>query len=229
MAFVVAVAQQKGGAGKSTLAASLAVALAQGWEGAQGSEGRPPARVALIDSDPQRSLERWHAERARQPGERVALGFLAASGWRLSGQLTRLRAEHDAILLDTPPHAETDARLAIRAADLVLMPVQPSAADLWASEATIALAAAEKRPLVAVLNRVPAQGRQRAQALAALAALGVTVLPGGLGNRAGIAHAFALGLAVTETEPRSVAAAELRALAAAVRGYFAGMGAAGRM
>lgn len=207
MAFVVAVAQQKGGAGKSTVAANLATALAAGGH-----------RVALLDSDPQHSLVRWDAARRRHPGRAAPLRFESPTGWRLPGLLATLRREQDFIVLDTPPHAETDARLAIRAADLVLMPLQPSAADLWASEATLALAAAEKRPLAALLNRVPPQSGPRQRVTAALAARQVRLLEVTLGNRQGFATAFEDGLAVTEAAPRTVAAAEVRALAAAIRG-----------
>lgn len=211
MAFVVAVAQQKGGAGKSTVAANLAAALGAGG-----------ARVALLDTDPQQSLARWHAERLKRGVRAVKLRFDAPAGWRVGGALDRLRGELDFAILDTPPHAETEARVAIRAADLVLMPLQPSPADLWASEATLKLAAAERRNLAALLNRVPAQGRLREQVAAGLAALEVPLLGPTLGNRAGFAQAFQEGLAVTEAAPRSPAAAEVEALAEAIRSLARG-------
>ena len=206
MAFVVAVAQQKGGSGKSTVAANLAAVLASG--------GR---RVALLDTDPQGSVTRWHEERRRRAANGLApLFFDRPSGWRVPTALDRLRRDHDVVVLDTPPHAGTDAKVAIRAADLVLMPVQPSPADLWASEGTRRLAAEEKRPLRALLNRVPAQGRMRDRVAAALGEMDVPLLEQCLGNRAHFATAFLDGLAVTEAAPRSAAAAEARALAEAV-------------
>ncbi len=206
MAFVVAVAQRKGGAGKSTVAATLATALA-----ARG------ARVALLDTDPQKSLRRWHEE--RQARSAVAeLAFEAPSGWRIAAALDRLRRDggQDFVLLDTPPHDDTDARLAIRAADLVLVPLQPSPADLWATDATLALAEAERRPVRLLLNRVPATGRLAPQIAAELARRRLPLLNEALGNRSAYASAFAQGLGVVEAQPRSTAAEEARRLAAAV-------------
>jgi chromosome partitioning protein len=206
MAFVVAVAQQKGGSGKSTIAANLAAVLA--------ADGR---RVALLDTDPQGSVTRWHQERQRRADGRAApLHFDRPSGWRVPGALDRLRGDRDVVVVDTPPHAGTDAKVAIRAADLVLMPLQPSPADLWASEGTRKLAAEERRALRALLNRVPAQGKMRDRVAAALAEQEVPLLEETLGNRAQFGAAFLDGLSVTEAAPRSAAAAEMRALAAAV-------------
>jgi chromosome partitioning protein len=216
MVFVVAVAQQKGGAGKSTVAANLAVALA-------ADAGR--TKVALLDTDPQASLARWHAAREKRADSRAAaapLRFEAPSGWRVGGALDRLRREADFIVLDTPPHAETDARVAIRAADLVLMPLQPSPLDLWASEATLKLAAEERRPVAALLTRVPPQGRLKEIIASALAGRGVALIGPSLGNRTGFAQAFLDGLGVTEQAPRTAAAEEVRALAAAVRAWAEG-------
>lgn len=205
MAFVVAVAQRKGGAGKSTLAANIAVAFAAG--------GR---RVALLDTDPQHSLERWFAERQHRGATSPPLEFAATAGWRLPALLDRLRRDQDCIVLDTPPHDDTDARTAIRVADLVLMPLQPSAADLWAAEATLRIAAAERRPVVAVLNRLPPQPKVRQGLETELAHRQVRVLSAGLGNRAPFAAAFAQGLSVIEAWPRSIAAQEVRAVAVAI-------------
>ncbi len=116
------------------------------------------------------------------------------------------------VLVDSPPHLDTDARLAIRAADLVLVPLQPSAPDLWAAEGTLALARAEKRRIGLVLNRASAAGTMRRAVEAEIGRRGLTLLPTALGNRAAYAQAFAAGLGVIEAAPRSAAAAEISGL-----------------
>jgi len=203
VAFVIAIAQQKGGAGKSTLAANLAAALAA------------RRRVALLDTDPQATLTRWAELRARHQGA-AAITFDAPSGWRVTGAIDKLKRDHDVVLIDTAPHAQTDSRVAIRAADLVIVPMQPAGPDLWASEATLQLAAAEKRAARVLLNRVPAQGRLKEVILAELATRKLATLGPGLGNRTGYATAFMLGLGVTEAAPRSTAAEEITATLAAL-------------
>ncbi len=203
MAVVITVAQQKGGAGKTTLAANLAAALA------------PRRRVGLLDIDPQHSLARWHALRAAHNGA-APVALSDVSGWRLANELDRMRRDHDVLIVDSPPQIDTDARLAVRGADLVLVPLQPSPPDLWAAEGTLALAAAERRPARLVLNRVPAAGRLRSTVEAEIARRSLPRLTATLGNRAGIAASFARGLGITETAPRSVAAAEMLALLAEI-------------
>ncbi|WP_376090620.1 ParA family partition ATPase [Roseomonas sp. CCTCC AB2023176] len=202
MAFVVAVAQRKGGAGKSTVAANLAVALAAG------------APVGLLDTDPQGTLARWHGLR---PAGSARLSFEAVSGWRVPATVDRLRRDHAFVILDTPPHADTDSRVAMRAADLVLIPLQPSLPDLWAMEATLEVAAAERKPVALLLNRVPAQGNAAREVAAMLRKRDLPILPAHLGNRTAFAAAFGAGLGVTEHAPRTAAATEARALAEAIR------------
>jgi chromosome partitioning protein len=206
MAFVIAVAQRKGGAGKSTIAANLATAYAE-----QGQ------RVALLDVDPQHSLARWDELRGRSPKARP-LHFEAPSGWRVPGILDRLRRDSDVVLLDTAPHDDTDARVAIRSADLVIVPLQPSAADLWSMDATLDLAKKEGRQVLLVLNRAPASGRLLDSVTAAIRERGLPLAGATIGNRAAYAQAFMAGLGAVEAAPKGVAAEEMRALAAALRG-----------
>lgn len=202
---IITIAQQKGGAGKTTLVASLAAA----WAATR--------RVTIIDIDAQHSLTRWHSLRtARNSAPVITLAEIA--GWRLAGELDKLRRSADIILIDSPPQIDTDARQAVRAADLVLVPIQPSPPDLWAAEGTFELAKAEKRRLAIVLNRAPASGKLRSMVEADIAKLGHTVLPTVLGNRTGFATAFAQGLGVTEAAPNSRAAQELRSLLADIEG-----------
>jgi chromosome partitioning protein len=207
---VVAVAQQKGGSGKTMLAAQLAVALAE-----------TGLRVAVLDIDPQGSLTVWGKLRAAAPKASAAITSVATSGWRLTAELEKLRAAHDMILIDTPPVIDSDARRAIRAADLVLIPLNPSPPDLWAAEGTIKLAAEEKRRIALVFNRAPAASRLRKRMEAEIAARGLALLAVALANRAGYANAFADGLGVTEAGPATQAADELRALATALREHIA--------
>ncbi len=200
MAVVITIAQQKGGTGKTTLAANIAAAFAA------------TRRVALLDIDPQKSLSRWHGLRVARRAPATALAFSDISGWRLAAELERLKRDHDVVLIDSPPQLDTDARVAVRAADIALVPIQPSLPDIWAAEGTLALAGEERRPAHLVFNRVPSASRLRETIEADLAARRLPLLRSALGNRAGFAHAFAAGLGVTEAAPRSTAAAELRAL-----------------
>jgi chromosome partitioning protein len=204
-AIVLTVAQQKGGAGKTTLAAQLAAALAA------------DRRVAVLDIDPQKSLARWHALRKNAAHAASAgLTFAETAGWKLAAEIDRLRRDHDVVLIDSPPHAETEARLAVRAADLVLVPLQPSPVDLWATGPTLDLARAEKREARIVLNRAPSRGRLLEAVQAEIARGATPALAASLGNRSAYAMAMAAGLGVTESAPGSLAAAEVRGLVSAL-------------
>ncbi|MDE3016920.1 MAG: ParA family protein [Pseudomonadota bacterium] len=198
MAKVITIAQQKGGAGKTTVAAHIAVALAQ-----KGN------RVAALDIDPQGSLSYWHGLREKRFGEGyTGLVFNALSGWRVGSEVARLRKQCDFIIIDSPPHTETEARTAVRSADFILIPVQPSPTDLWATKATLELAKAEKIPVKVLLNRVPANSRLAGIIREELTDLAETTL----GSRVLFAAALMEGRAATEVEPGSRAAGEVKAL-----------------
>ena len=201
MALVITIAQQKGGAGKTTLASNLASL----WSMSR--------RVALLDIDPQRSLSRWLSLRRDNLPEAPAIAFSDASGWRLAGELERLSKEADVLIVDTPPQIDSDAARAIRAASLVLIPVQPSMPDLWAADGTLELAAKEHTPVAIMLNRSPAKSRLRTAVEKEIAASGLTLMASVLGSRSAYAQAFAQGMGVAEAQPKSLAAAEITSLA----------------
>lgn len=206
MSKVITIAQQKGGAGKTTVAAHLAVALAQ-----KGN------RVAILDIDPQGSLTHWHQIREKRFGEGyTGLTHVQVSGWRVASEVSRLRKMADFIIIDSPPHTETEARTAIRAADLIIIPVQPSPTDLWATKATLDLAQAEKIPVKVLLNRVPANSKLALKIAEELDALAETIL----GNRVLFASAIMEGRGVTEADPNSTAANEMKALVKEVQKVF---------
>jgi len=207
MAKVITIAQQKGGAGKTTVAAHIAVALSQ-----KGN------RVAIVDIDPQGSLGYWHNIREQALGEGyTGLTFATLSGWRVGSEVSRLRKQCDYIIIDSPPHTETEARTAIRSADLIVIPVQPSPTDLWATKATLELAKAEKIPVKVVMNRVSANSRLAATIAAELPE---ELAEATLGNRVLFAAALMEGRTATEVEPTSTAAAEVKALVKEILAVF---------
>jgi chromosome partitioning protein len=205
--LVITIAQRKGGAGKTTLAAQLAVAWAQSG-----------ARVALLDIDPQGSLAAWvELRRARLGTSAVGFAFAALPGWRAAPWIEEQARRADLIVIDNPPHTETEAQIAVRAAGLVIIPVQPSPLDLWATEATLQMVRDERRRPLVVLTRVPPRSGLTDQIAAELARSGAPVAATRIGNRIALVRAMMSGLGVVESEGASQAAAEITAFADEVR------------
>lgn len=197
MAKIITIAQQKGGAGKSTVAAHIAVALFQ--------QGR---RVTLVDIDPQGSLTMWHSLRQEKFGKGyTGMNFVSSSGWRLGSAVATAKSNSDFIIIDSPPHTETEAKTAIRAADLVVIPMQPSPTDLWATKATLDFARLEKKMARVLINR-----NNSSKVARDIASKTSEAMTASLGSRVLFSSCFTQGACVTETDPHSQAAFEVKAL-----------------
>lgn len=181
-ARVITVAQQKGGVGKSTLAIHLAVAFAK-----QGLS------VMLFDTDMQGTSSHWHAQRKTSD-----IGLMATSGWRLTRDLAMAREANDIVIIDCPPHAEMDIKVSTRAADMVLLPMQPSPADLWAIRETLNTVKSESNEAMVVLNRVVPRANITNQIKDKLIAMDIPFADTVIGNRVLFAAAMESGMTVLD-------------------------------
>ena len=199
----IALITQKGGSGKSTLSASLAVEAQANRE-----------TVFLVDMDPQRSLSTWARNRSDD-----RLGVEAIEAGQLASVLGTLeRSQVTLTILDTPASLTDASEAAMRAADLVLIPVRPSVFDIWASEATWRRARDLEKPFAFVLNQCPiVQGNRRLRdAAAALEEMGGILQPM-ITTRVDYQEAILRGLGPTEVNPIGPAADEVRQLWASLR------------
>ncbi len=194
----IVIASQKGGVGKTTIAAHLAVAA--------GLRGQ---LCALLDTDPQQSLTEWWQERKSETPALISVTDL--------NQLAAIKQQCDEdgvklLIVDTPPaYADLIAK-AVAVADLVVIPCRPSPHDLRAVGATVALAEKLNAPFVFVLNSINPRANVSGEAFALLASHG-EVVPQSLGNRTSFATSATHGQTVLETEPKSPGAEEMLRLA----------------
>ncbi|MCW4460801.1 AAA family ATPase [Sphingomonas sp. BT-65] len=207
--MIVALLNQKGGVGKTTLALHLA--------GAWAAEGRP---VLLVDADPQASALDWSDARAREGLDR-RFGVVGLPRETLHRELPALARGAAHILIDGPPRVTGVARAALLAADLVLVPVQPSPLDGWASAEMLRLIEEARlfRPELAArfaLNRCAPRTHLLRDTAAALAAADPPRLDSRIGQRVAFAEAMRTGRLADELDPAGPAAAEIAALAAEV-------------
>ena len=206
----IALVTQKGGAGKSTLASSLAVAAHEAGE-----------RVCLIDLDPQATLTTWGKTR----GE-ADIPVVAATPVKLPAVIAALADKGVTLaFIDTPGAEGPAASAAMSAAQLCLIPARPTAFDLWASANTREALKRGKGDYVFVLNQCPPaqQSARIEEGVAALEAMGGLLSPLVLA-RVDYQEAARLGWGVTELNPHGAAAGEMRALWASLKKRLAKAG-----
>lgn len=208
MSKIIAILNQKGGAGKTTIATNLARALQ--LEGEQ---------VLLVDSDPQGSARDWNAA---NEGELVPV--IGLDRPTLHKDIKAV-GEHDWIVIDGAPQIAELAVAAIKCADVILIPVQPSPYDIWACEDLVDIIKArqevtEGKPRAAfIISRLIKNTQLGKEIGEALEGYELPVLKQFTGQRVIYAKSAATGSSVLDAEPHSDAAAEMKLLTQEIREF----------
>jgi chromosome partitioning protein len=203
--MILALLNQKGGVGKTTLALNLA--------GAWAAMGK---RVTLIDADPQGSALDWSQQRSREGLPRL-FGVIGLARDTLHREAPEIARDADHVVIDGPPRVTGLVRSALLASDLLLIPVQPSPFDGWASAEMLTLLSEARiyRPELAarfVLNRCGARTILSRETAEALAEHDPPVLGCTIGQRIAFAVAAQSGRLASELDEDSPAAREIATL-----------------
>lgn len=200
---VIAVANQKGGVGKSTLTGHLAVKAS--------TEQAGP--VILIDTDEQGSLSAWWNNREAPEPAFVSLPELAVLARVID---TVGQGGGSYVFIDTPPQATAAIAEVIEQADFVLIPIRPSPHDLRAVGRTIEIVHAAGKPFAFVVTQAKQNALLTVQAMGALSAHG-TVSSTVIHDRVDYAASMSNGLTVLETDPKGRSAGEVSDLWAFIK------------
>jgi chromosome partitioning protein len=194
---ILTIASQKGGAGKTTLSAHLAVEAERNGAGP----------VVVVDTDPQGSLADWWNQRAVETPL-----FAAVAIGRLADHMTALRREGvNLVVIDTPPAFVDTIRAAIAVAHLVLIPARPSPHDLRAVGVIVGMAEDLKKPFGFVVNGATPRTTIALEAVQALAQHG-RVAPVIVHQRIDFAASMVDGRTASEVNGRSRSAEEVAEL-----------------
>lgn len=200
--MILALLNQKGGVGKTTLAVHIAAALA--------IKGRS---VLLVDADPQGSALDWSATRQADP----LFSVVGLPKNNLHKEIPAHAAKYEDVIIDGPPRVNELARAAILASDMVLIPVQPSPYDVWAAKDIVDLlreAAVFKENQICrfVINRKIVNTAIGRDVVDALGSYSIPVLSSSIAQRVAFAESAGQGSTVVETDPAGQAADEINEL-----------------
>ena len=207
MSKVITIAQQKGGSGKTTIAANLATVFSL----------KNNLRTTILDTDPQGSLGKWFMTRIAKLQDKNTIEFKTASLWGAQYEAKTLKEKSDIIIIDTPPKIDADGRPAIQIADLVIIPISPSHVDFWATESIIELAKREKKEILVLVNRANSKSKLIREAMRFVKDMNVSSANTILGNRQIFVSSMGLGLTAIEKQRTGKGCLEILSLAKEVR------------
>ena len=197
---VITIAQQKGGTGKTTLAVHLALAFIKYHN----------LKIVIIDTDPQGSLGKWFVVRLEKKVSNENLTFKTASLWGAQYESKILKQDHDIVIIDTPPKIESDARPAIEASNLVLIPIAPSPVDFWATESIIEIAKKAKRKILIQINRANHRSKLISKTHEYIKSINISAIKTLIGHRQIFIASMGEGKTVVEKQRKSKAVEEIR-------------------
>jgi len=200
----VAVLNEKGGSGKTTIATNLASAWHKGGHD-----------VLLLDADPQLTALDW-SDSGGQDG--VPVIHLGDSS--LDNDLPRVGDSFDLVVIDGAPRMGSLTASAVRVADLVVIPIQPSAADIWSAETVVNVCQSHGTPGVVVLSRAVVGTREADEATGALESFDMPVLSSRTCQRVAYSRALGQGESVLDLSGAAKAANEIRSLASEVLSHL---------
>ena len=199
---VITIAQQKGGTGKTTLSVHLALAFIKYHN----------LKVAVIDTDPQGSLGKWFMIRTEKKNSDDSLTFKTASLWGAQYESKTLKKDHDIVIIDTPPKIESDARPAIEAADLVLIPMSASHVDFWATGAIVDIAKKANKKILIQINRSNQRSKLITKTNDFIKSLDLSSTKTIIGNRQIYASSMGEGKTAVEKQKKGNAIEEIKNL-----------------
>ena len=199
MGKVIAFSNQKGGSGKTTLTANIAVL----WSNSE-------YKVAGIDCDSQKSLTYWLNERKKYYGEEdIGIDSYHFDIRNLSNEIKQIKRKYDFILIDSPPSITFDTIQILKASDRVFVPVQPSPLDLMATIPFLNLAKQERKNPIIFLNRVMPRAKLTEAMILRLRYAGAKIARSRISSKVLFAETFSVGRGVVDISITSDASKEI--------------------
>ena len=199
MGKIITLSNQKGGSGKTTLSANLAVL----WSNSQ-------YRVAVIDGDAQNSLTYWISARKKYYGEGdTGIDVLSYNSHSLGEDIKNIKRKYNFIIIDSPPSISYDTIQIIKNADRIFVPVQPSPVDLMATIPFLNLAKQERKKPIVVLNRVLPRVRLTEAMILRLRYAGAKISRSRISSKIIYAETFSAGRGVVDISVNSDASREI--------------------
>ena len=199
MGKVISFTNQKGGSGKTTLSANLAVL----WSNSG-------YKVAVIDADAQNSLTYWLEARKKYYGEDdIGITSYNFDVRNLKEEIKQIKSKYNFIIIDSPPSITFNTIQIIKASDRVFVPVQPSPLDLMATVPFLNLVKQEKKNPIIFLNRVMPRARLTDAMILRLRYAGAKIARSRISSKVLFAETFFVGRGVIDISVTSDAAKEI--------------------